>query len=40
MYRALRDTMEDRRAEARTYMGDDVVVGMGVDLAEERCRHS
>jgi hypothetical protein len=30
----LQETMKKGRAEARPYMGDDVIVGMGVDLAE------
>ena len=34
MNRAPTRDKEDGRAEARPYMGDDVIVGMGVDLAE------
>jgi hypothetical protein len=32
--------MKKGRAEARPYMGDNVIVAMGVELAEARCRHS
>jgi hypothetical protein len=31
----LRQTMKKGRAEARPYMGDGVIFGMGVELTEE-----